>query len=747
MKKIITVCFLLLFVANKLLAKEYYVAKNGSAKNEGTKELPFLTLQQARDAIRLAKKNDDNPEKIMVWIREGVYSFEETLKLNDHDSGEPNAPIIYQAYPNERVRFIGGKYLPVSSVQPLTNEEILSQLSEPGARAKIRMIDLKKLGITDYGKHRQFGFGLPVVNSPMELFINNRKMILARYPNKGFMKIGKVHDTGSVPRQNDYVNVRGGSFEYTDNRHEKWIGQKNIWIKGTLNRGFADDRIQVKEICQEKKRLTLATPHMYGIAGGKDFQQYYVENIFSEIDMPGEYYIDEEEGILYFIPPEDTGISEISVSILEKPIVSLINTSHVEFRNIIFEVTRGMGIYIEGGNSNRITACVIRNIGTLAVMMGQGAKQTFPHLTHDEYEGIPVSEEIGSLTMQLYNHSGWDRKAGFNHGIQCCEIYNTGTGAIVLSGGSKKQLIEGNCYVENCRIYDFQTRIATQGTAISVDGCGNKVRHNEIFNSDQQAIWVRGNNHLFEFNEIHHIALNTNDASAWYMGRDPSDQGQIIRNNFFHHIGRPDRELTMGIYFDDSACGALVEGNVFYKVASYGTIYSNAGSDLIIKNNIFIEGYGPAIQLKSRWWDRLVTRWDSWLGEGSLFRQRLLEEVDIKNPPYTIQYPDLANWLDLSEDGYSYEGMYPRRNSMKNNVIVKYRETSRLVGINANISFANNLAVNEDPGFVDAANMDFRLKKNSEVFKKIPDFENIPFENIGLIEDTDRAFIHKILND
>ena len=135
------------------------------------------------------------------------------------------------------------------------------------------------------------------------------------------------------------------------------------------------------------------------------------------------------------------------------------------------------------------------------------------------------------------------------------------------------------------------------------------------------------------------------------------------------------------------------------------------------------------------------------MGEGSLFRQRLLEEVDIKNPPYTIQYPDLANWLDLSEDGYSYEGMYPRRNSMKNNVIVKYRETSRLVGINANISFANNLAVNEDPGFVDAANMDFRLKKNSEVFKKIPDFENIPFENIGLIEDTDRAFIHKILND
>ncbi|WP_372933732.1 right-handed parallel beta-helix repeat-containing protein, partial [Mariniphaga sediminis] len=416
-------------------------------------------------------------------------------------------------------------------------------------------------------------------------------------------------------------------------------------------------------------------------------------------------------------------------------------------RNIIFEVTRGIGIYIEGGNSNKITGCIIRNVGTLAVMMGQGARQTFPHLTHDEYEGVPVSEEIGSLSMQLYNHSGWDRKAGFNHSVQSCEIYNTGTGAIVLSGGSKKQLIPGGCYVDNCRIYDFQTRIATQGTAISVDGCGNRVSHNEIFNSDQQAIWVRGNKHVFEYNEIHHVALNTNDASALYMGRDPSDQGQIIRYNFFHHVGRPDRELTMGIYFDDSACGALVEGNVFYKVASYGTIYSNAGSDLIIRNNIFIEGYGPAFQLKSRWWDRLVNRQSQWFGEGSLFRSRLLTEVDIKNPPYSTQYPNLVSWIDLTEDGYSYQGMYPQRNSMTNNVIVNYQETSRLVGINANVNFANNFVVTHDPGFINSNEMDFGLKTNSEVFTRISGFEPIPFQNIGLMEDSDRLFIEKHIND
>ncbi len=59
----------------------------------------------------------------------------------------------------------------------------------------------------------------------------------------------------------------------------------------------------------------------------------------------------------------------------------------------------------------------------------------------------------------------------------------------------------------------------------------------------------------------------------------------------------------MGVYCDDATCGVLVEGNVFYRVASYGTVYSNGGHDIVVRNNIFIEGYGPAYQLKSMWYD------------------------------------------------------------------------------------------------------------------------------------------------
>ena len=44
----------------------------------------------------------------------------------------------------------------------------------------------------------------------------------------------------------------------------------------------------------------------------------------------------------------------------------------------------------------------------------------------------------------------------------------------------------------------------------------------------------------------------------------------------------------------------------------------------------------------------------------------------------------------------------------------------------------------DDPGFVDAAKSDFRLRPDAEVFRRIA-FRPIPVEEIGLYEDEYRA--------
>ena len=57
--------------------------------------------------------------------------------------------------------------------------------------------------------------------------------------------------------------------------------------------------------------------------------------------------------------------------------------------------------------------------------------------------------------------------------------------------------------------------------------------------------------------------------------------------------------------------------------------------------------------------------------------------------------------------------------------------TVRLVGKHAQTEFGENLHTQKDPGFVDAARLNFQLKDDSVVYQALPGFKRIPFERIG----------------
>ena len=709
-------------------SSQFYLSPSGADSNPGTRERPFLTLDRASDAVR-AKRATGSTGEITVWIHGGVYQLTKTLEIGPQHSGTETGVTIFRAFEGEEVRISGAVLIPGGAFRPVKDLSTLRRLPTE-SRQSVLAVDLKALGITDYGKHRQFGHGHPVVPSPMELYWNDTALSLARYPNTGGILMGEVVEPGSVPRVGDYSN-RGGKFRYTDQRHVRWSGVEDIWFQGFFHHGFSDDKIRVASIDTSKQEITFATPHMYGLGSGENFNLYVALNLLEELDEPGEWYVDRLRGVLYLWPPGDPGKARIAVSVIEAPLIAVEGASRVELQGLTIECGRGVGVYLEGGSHNRIVDCVVRNVGTVGIMTGQGARQTFPQITADDYVGVPVSREVGSFHAHFYLNTAWERNAGTHHSIDRCEIYNTGSGGVILGGGSKALLTPGDNVIRDCRIHDFDRRNKAGAAGVIIDGCANSVEHNEIYNGDLQAIIVHGNEHRFEFNHIHHVARNSNDASAWYLGRDPSDQGNTIRWNFFHDVGRPDRKWTMGVYFDDATCGALVEGNVFYRVASYGTVYSNGGHDIVVRNNIFIEGYGPAYQLKSMWYDFGIREIPYFFSEKGIYTRRLTKAVDIKKPPYSERYPLLTDWLDLLPDGKTYVGMRPRRNIFDRNVLVKYEETVRLVGKYAQTDFGENYITQADPGFVDPSRLDFRLKDDSIVYKELPGFVRIPFEQIG----------------
>ncbi len=727
---------------------EFYVSSDGRDFNEGTKASPFATLHKARDVIREDREQGriGVNETVTVWVNDGTYELKQGLRLKEQDSNT-----CYKASPGSEVRLVGGRHIPARSFKKVTDEAVLKRLADDDSRRNVLYVDLKSFGITDYGRIRRYGHMLPVVSAPLELFVNDKPYTLAQYPNKGEIELVKIIDKGSVPRVGDY-SERGGIFEYTDPRHSRWAGIEDVWVQGTFHYGYADDNIRIEWIDPENRRVKLAGEHMYGLAAGKPYRKYRVYNLLEELDMPGEWYLDRSSGYLYLWPNEERfKNASVYISMLEEPVISLENASSIKIEGMTIEVARGMGVYIEGGEGNIVLDCTIRNVGTSGIFMGQGARQTFPHITHDHYEGVPVSREIGNLQAHIYQFPTWQRNAGKNHGVVNCVVYNTGSGGVYVSGGSKTKLINGGSYVTNCLIYDYNRRNQFLWAGVNIDGCGNKVSHCEIYNSDFQGIYVRGNEHLFEYNYLHDLAMDSDDTSAWYIGRDPSSRGNILRYNYFARVGRPDR-MVMGVYLDDGACGLEVHGNVFYKTASRATVFSNSGHDIKVTNNIFIETLGPAVELNSIFYNISPSHLAHYFGKPEkaksdadnkdgtgmfspeikpLFEYKLLECVDIRKPPYSDKYPELADFMDYLDDGVTRTGMRPSGNLMARNVVYKCPEALKLTGPYAKFEKKNNFVTSEDLEFVDARNENFKLKEDSIVYKKIEGFEPIPFDKIG----------------
>jgi len=694
----------------------FYVAINGTDASPGTRAKPFATLDRAREAVRQWKRQG-NGGSVQVLLRGGTYPITKTVVFGPEDSGEPENPVVYAAYPGEKVVFSGGRRIPPDRVEQVTDERILKLLPAE-VRQKVRQVNLHELGIHDTGRLRNVGFARPYGPVWLELFVNKQPLQLARWPNHGYLPMGRVVDPGSVPRKGDYSN-RGGTFHYNTNRPSRWTHSNDIRICGYFMQGWAEDAVRLARIDTLNKLFVTAGPTLYGFGSAeeKSIRRWYVYNLLEELDQPDEYYVDRQTGILYFIPPDT--ITSLEVSLLEESMIALEGASNIHIQNILFECSRGMGIYLERGENNRIENCVFRNLGIVAVCIGRGV-EPFRTLMHDG-SSIPVARKIGSLLQHRYRNTTFNRQAGKNNGVINCEIYNTGAGGVHLGGGDRLSLEPGKNFVENCVIHDFNRIEKSYRAGVDISGVGNRISHCEIYNAPSMAILLHGNDHIIEYNEIHHVCLTVDDQGALYYGRDPSERGHQVRYNYFHHIGsgRPYAGTyhgTSAVYHDDGACGMAVFGNVFYK-AGYRTVLIGGGSDNPYTNNIFIES-PIAIHVDNR-----LQRDKSFGSPGDIYRVRLAA-VRYNQPPYSLKYPELARYW---EDNPAL----PRRNTVWKNVF--YRVKKVLNGDRNWLPFlSDNWITEDDPGFVAPEQEDFRLRADAPVFTRIPGFQPIPFEKIGV---------------
>jgi len=317
--------------------------------------------------------------------------------------------------------------------------------------------------------------------------------------------------------------------------------------------------------------------------------------------------------------------------------------------------------------------------------------------------------------QHIYVNTVFNREAGTNNGIVNCTIFNTGAGGIHLSGGDRIALEPGDNYVENCTIHDFNRIEKSYRAGIDISGVGNRISNCEIYNAPSMAILMRGNDHLFEYNEIHHVCQEVHDQGALYYGRDPSERGHVVRYNFFHHLNTI--HATSAVYHDDGACGMEVYRNIFYKPGRIPVLIGG-GHDNPYTNNIFIDAeIAIHVDNRNQGWAKGV------IEKGGIYDRRL-NLVKYNEPPYSTKYPHLANYW---EDDPSL----PKRNPVSKNIFYKVKTVVK--GNKTWLPFTDdNWITIEDPGFVNKENMNFELKEDAEAFRAIPGFEPIPFSKIGV---------------
>jgi Right handed beta helix region len=419
---------------------EIHVALTGHDGNTGTMTHPLRTLTMARDAIRQHKQTYGLPRNgAIVWLHAGVYELQDTFFLEAADSGTHTAPIIYSALPNAVVKIVGGRELPIW--KPLDSSTALQRIPE-AAREHVRYVNLKQIGVTNYGTIMPRSAMRPMFPAALELFSLHAQLTVAHWPNSSH---ALCHNNSR--EQNTLICERA----------KTWSKDSEIYLHGSWLPQNCDSWECVRQINNETGRIELQKQEPP--VQLTQTTSYKAFNVIEELDSPGEWYLDRNTGYLYLWPVDDVKVNEYRISELNT-LVCCDNAQHIQFRHVQFACARVCGVEILDGHSIQLQHCHLQNFGNLAVTI-----------------------------------SGGD-----HHAMQHCHIAHTGDGAIRLEGGNEEAQQAGHHTVSHCHFDNYARSGLAYRPAVHVYGYRNHVTHNEIHKHAEPAILSFGSEHTIEEN-------------------------------------------------------------------------------------------------------------------------------------------------------------------------------------------------------------------------------------------------------
>jgi hypothetical protein len=703
MKKLIISLLLCSVLETSLTARDYYVSPEGSDEHTGSKQKPFATLTRARDAIR--KAGIAGREPVNVILTDGIHLLNESFVLESKDSGAENRPVVYRAQ-NE------GKAI-VSGAMRITG---LTWDRYEGSIIKAKISD-------DILQSCKFD----------ALTVGDRKLHMARFPN--FTGRGNFDGVTTLEEVNERSkNYRHPTTGYLHALHRSRWGSVHYRITGKDDKG-----LKLRGGWQQNRHRQLNNENVM------------VENIFEELDSPGEWFLDRDAGMLYVYPEPNMDLEHqplfatnakdlICFSGSKRKPVKYITIEGLEFRHahrVVMEseknweplnrgdwsIVRSGAVMLTGTEHCTIKDCFFNATGGNGVFFNNYNRHSAVIDCRFEKLGDSAVAFVGNYACTRSNPVGYENSIAYSKQD--------------LIPGPKGDDFPRDCRMDGCLVFAIG-RIGKQTAGCFISMAQNiTVSHNTIYRVPRSGITVNDGcwgGHVIEYNDVFDTVIETGDHgpfNSW--GRDrywltPHHSGKgyredttfagetvpqieaqkrsrldcvkpvVIRNNRWMHNNE---SHSWGIDLDDGSSNYYVYNNLCLGCS----VKLREGFYRRVENNIFIGG--RAIQLHVPFDYNMDT---------------ICRNIVVPVKPETMPWRnDKKKILDAEKIDYNlyWSSEQYRNPGLEHKQLKEYQAA----GIDVH-------SISADPKFIDPANYDLRVADDSPALEL--GFRNFSMDNFGV---------------
>lgn len=652
-------------------AAEIYVSPTGDDQNSGTNPAaPLASLAKARDLARTVAGR----ETVTIQVADGVYYLPETLVFTADDSGSKEHPIVYRSQ-NE-----GGAVL--------------------SGGMKINL---------DWQPHLDgfFKAATPAGLIIDQLFVNGQNQRMARYPNydptrKTDAYQGFAADAFSRERAAGWADPTGG---YIHAMHQSNWGGYHYRILGKN----ADGGVDYEGGWQNNRQSSMH----------KKFRM--VENIFEELDAPGEWFHRSETNTLYFKPMVKSDLHTATVEVVrlnhliefqgtpDAP-VKFITLSGFVFRHAArtfmetkepllrsdWAIYRGGSVVLTGTEDISIVDSEFDQVGGNAIFASNYNRRTLVKRCH--------IHDVGASGVCFVGDPEAVRDPLFEYGQK------NNLSEIDRTPGPKTENYPANCSVEDCLIHGIG-RVERQPAGVLIEMAMEiTVQDCSIYDCARAGINIGDGcwgGHLIERCDVFDTVLETHDHGSFNSwGRD-----RYWRSD---HLDATQKAVDAepSLPFLDAMKTTVIRNSRWRCDHGWDIDLDDGSSNYDIYNNLLLQG-----GLKFR--------------EG--FRRRAWNNITVNNG----FHPHV--WFNHSEDEvYANIFMVAHRGARMPSDIAKGKR------VDGNLFFSPDSGVKDrfiqfgwdvnsiaaDPLFVDPVVGDFRVKDGSPAFAL--GFRNFPMDQFGV---------------